>query len=221
LESAGWGTWAITDKGRQRLKLENQAPASGRAAVPDIGPECADLTEPAEAASGPLTSDLEELAEDYSKTFQRKILQNLLDRTPGEFERFASRLLTAYGFQKMTVTNEHTAPDGGIDGNGEYKVGLVSLRVAFQCKRWRGKVGRPEIDKFRGAISGQYEHGYFFTTSQFSPEARLASIKGGAVPIFLFDGDEIVRIMIDKELGITRRPVQIYEDRVDSLFEKE
>jgi len=166
-------------------------------------------------------ANLEELADGYVAAFERKVLQELLDREPVEFENFAAKLLGAYGFRKISVTKTHTAPDGGIDGNGELKVGLATMRAAFQCKRWQGSVGRPEIDKFRGAIQGQFEHGYFFTTSTFSAEAREASIKSGAVPVFLFDGHEIVQIMIEKGLGITRRPIEIYEDRVDSLFDGE
>jgi restriction system protein len=115
-----------------------------------------------------------------------------MDRTPSEFEKFAGKLLEAYGFRRVNVTNPHSAPDGGIDGHGQLKVGLATMRAAFQCKRWQGSVGRPEIDKFRGAIQGQFEHGYFFTTSTSSAEARNASIKDGAVPVFLFDGHEIV-----------------------------
>ncbi len=165
--------------------------------------------------------NLEEVAEDYAAAFERKVLQELIDREPNEFELFAAKLLAAYGFRRVKVTNEHTAPDGGIDGNGELKLGLATMRAAFQCKRWRGSVGRPEIDKFRGAIQGRFEHGYFFTTSTFSAEARQASIRDGAVPIFLFDGHEIVQIMIDKGLGVSRRPIGIYEDRLETLFQKE
>jgi restriction system protein len=161
------------------------------------------------------------LAGDYAAAFKRKILQDLLDREPSEFELFAKRLLAAYGFLRVKVTNEHTAPDGGIDGSGELKVGLATLRAAFQCKRWRGSVGRPEIDKFRGVVQGRFEHGYFFTTSTFSQEARQESIRDGVVPIFLFDGHEIVEIMIEKGLGVGHRPIEIYEERLESLFEKE
>jgi len=57
-----------------------------------------------------------------------------MDREPSEFEAFATKLLTAYGFGKVKVTNQHTAPDGGIDGNGELKVGLATMRAAFQQK---------------------------------------------------------------------------------------
>jgi restriction system protein len=222
LTSAGRGIWAITDKGRARLERELKS-------LPDI-PASDGSTEslPSEAlasldaaAGATFPVNLEELAENYAAAFERKVLQELMDREPSEFEAFASKLLTAYGFRKMKVTNVRTAPDGGIDGSGELKVGLATMRAAFQCKKWRGSVGRPEIDKFRGAIQGQFEHGYFFTTSTFSGEARQASIRDGAVPIFLFDGHEIVQTMIDKGLGIGHRPIEIYEDRLASLFEKE
>jgi restriction system protein len=220
---ADYGVWGITDQGRSRLtgKPTGQPYSRnhGLASVPaaeamSSSAQRNNMPDP----STPVTN-LEELSEDYSAAFERKVLQELLDRKPEEFEQFAVKLLAAYGFRKVKVTNERTAPDGGIDGNGELKVGLVTMRAAFQCKRWQGQVGRPEIDKFRGAIQGQYEHGYFFTTSRFSADARQASIKSGAVPIFLFDGHEIVDIMIEKGLGITRKPIEIYVDRIDSLFD--
>jgi restriction system protein len=220
--SAGRGIWAITDKGRERLRRETKSlhelPAS-QGPTESFPSEAMVSSDAAAAADFPV--NLEELAEDYAAAFERKVLQELIDREPNEFEAFASKLLTAYGFRKMKVTNQHTAPDGGIDGHGEISIGLATMRAAFQCKKWRGSVGRPEIDKFRGAIQGQFEHGYFFTTSTFSGEARQASIRDGAVPIFLFDGHEIVKLMIDKGLGIGHRPIEIYEDRIDSLFEKE
>jgi restriction system protein len=222
LTGAGRGIWAITDKGRRRLELELKPPPDTRVSsgpVESLPSEA--LISSDSGASAEFPVNLEELAEDYAAAFERKVLQELKDREPSEFEAFATKLLTAYGFRKVKVTNERTAPDGGIDGDGELKVGLVNMRAAFQCKKWRGSVGRPEIDKFRGAIQGKFEHGYFFTTSTFSSEARQASIRDGAVPIFLFDGHEIIQIMIDKGLGIGRRPIEIYEDRVDSLFDKE
>jgi len=222
LTSAGRGIWAITDKGRARLESEPKSlPDTPTSNGPTESLPSEALVSLDAAAASTFPVNLEELAENYAAAFERKVVQELMDREPSEFEAFASKLMTAYGFRKMKVTNPHTAPDGGIDGNGELKVGLATMRAAFQCKKWRGSVGRPEIDKFRGAIQGQFEHGYFFTTSTFSGEARQASIKDGAVPIFLFDGHEIVQIMIDKGLGIGHRPIEIYEDRLASLFEKE
>ena len=59
----------------------------------------------------------------------------------------------------MEVTG--AGADGGIDGHGRLRVGVATMRAAFQCKRWEGSVGRPEVDKFRGAIQGEFEQGLF------------------------------------------------------------
>lgn len=162
---ADYGVWGITEKGRARLRGKTPAPDAG----PSLGgqpqpPASPAPSQPATSATSVRLVNFEEIAEDYAAAFERKVLQELLDREPKEFEEFAVKLLTAYGFRKMKVTRTQTAPDGGIDGNGELRVGLVAMRAAFQCKRWQGVVGRPEIDKFRGAIQGRFEHGYFFTT---------------------------------------------------------
>src|SRR5690606_8272746 len=95
---------------------------------------------------------------------------------------------------------------------------IAEMDVAFQCKRWQGVVGRPEVDRFRGAIQGQFEQGIFFTTSTFSAQAKEASIRKGAVPIILMDGPSIVELMISRGLGVERRPLELYYDRFDSIF---
>lgn len=115
------------------------------------------------------------------------------------------------------VVTQH-ANDGGIDGHGLLKIGLARMAVAFQCKRWEGNVPRPEVDKFRGAIQGEFEQGIFFTTSDFTKGAMDASIKKGTVPIILLNGESIVDLMIDKEFGVQKKPLQIYEDQLDTIF---
>ena len=95
-------------------------------------------------------------------------------------------------------------------GYGRLKVGLASLNVAFQCKRWtKGNIQRPETDKFRGAAQGEYEQGLFFTTASFWEGAIQASIKRGAVPIILVDGSAIVDLMIDKGFGVQTETLSI------------
>ena len=69
------------------------------------------------------------------------------------------------------------------------------------------------MDKFRGAISGECEQGVFFTTSDFTPDARDASLKRGAVPIILINGEGIVNLMIEKGFGVERVPLYIYYER--------
>lgn len=210
ITSPAHGIWAITEKGRKRLAGKG-VPATLPAAEQETSERF---------GFGTLTpTNLEELADEYFSAFKEKVRQKLQDLTPKQFERFAGALLSAYGFTEVKVTGH--SGDGGIDGYGKLKVGLARMNVAFQCKRWQGPVGRPEVDKFRGAIQGEFEQGIFFTTSDFSTQAQEASIKKGAAPIVLLNGDAIVHLMVEKGLGIRRRPVEVYEDLIETLFEEE
>ena len=114
------------------------------------------------------------------------------------------------GYEQLQVTNR--GADRGIDGFGLFRQGVVTIRSAFQAKRWRqNAVSRPEIDKFRGAIQGDYDHGVFLTTGRFTADAEAASIKKGAISLLLLDGDAIAESMIRNGIGVVRRPVQLFD----------
>lgn len=194
MTNAQRGIWAITDKGRARL-----AASTSPAGSADRGP-----------------TNLVALHEEYVAQFKDNMLERLMALTPEQFEHFAKKLLTAYGFVNVAVTAK--SHDGGIDGHGALKVGLARMNVAFQCKRWQNSVQRPEVDKFRGAIQGEFEQGIFFTTSEFTEGAKGASLKRGAVPIVLLDGESIVDLMIEKQFGVQRQPLELYENELDRLF---
>ena len=158
-----------------------------------------------------------DLHHEYVDLFQQKILLQLKSLNPYEFEKFCMNLLEVYGFVDLSVTQK--SRDGGIDGFGKLKIGLAYMNVAFQCKRWNtGTVGRKEIDAFRGAIQGEYEQGIFFTTSAFTKEAMAYSIKQGAVPIILIDGEMIVDFMIEKQFGIEHENLPIYINALDQVL---
>lgn len=205
VSSPQYGIWKITERGYARLAAEGVTTVA--------------VTAPSAAVVQVGSPDLEEIADSYFEKFKEKVIQELLDLKPPQFERFAGALLPNYGFSNIKVTGK--SQDGGIDGSGELKVGLATMKVAFQCKRWQGPVPRPDIDKFRGAIQGEFEQGLFFTTSDFSEPAREASVKKGATTIVLLNGEEIVKLMMRTGLGIQRRPVELYEDQIESLFEEE
>lgn len=99
--------------------------------------------------------------------------------------------------------------DGGIDGIiKEDKLGLDILYI--QAKKWENTpVGRPEIQKFAGALLGQKARkGIFITTSVFTNEARkyVSDIDS---KIVLIDGEELAQYMIDYDIGVSR--VTTYE----------
>lgn len=161
---------------------------------------------------------LRQHADNYNARIKRDLLESLKGLSWEEFERFTARILNAYGFEDV----ETTPPSGdkGIDGRGKLKVGLAKMDVAFQCKRWTGSaVGRSEIDRFRGAIQGESEQGIFFTTSKFASGAKKISIKKGAVPVILIDGEGIVDLMIDRGLGVQKDEIVIYSNALDLIFE--
>jgi restriction system protein len=58
----------------------------------------------------------------------------------------------------------------------------------------------------------------FFTTSNWTKGVAEASIKKGAVPIILLNGESIVDLMIEKEFGVLKKPLQIFEDQLDTIF---
>jgi restriction system protein len=191
LDSPSRGVWRITEKGRQRL--------SGSVVSTQ------EITSPT----------FEELYREYESAFRARVLAELQDLSPRQFELFARKLLMRYGFAEVKVTQ--VGKDGGIDGNGKLRLGLAMMNVAFQCKKWQGNIGRPEVDKFRGAIQGEFEQGVFFTTSDFTAAARKASLKQGAVPIILLNGDSIVDLMIERGLGVQREPLYAYYEQFDEL----
>jgi restriction system protein len=104
----------------------------------------------------------------------------------------------------------------GIDGIiKEDKLGLEIIYI--QAKRWNETttVGRPEIQRFAGALLGKAtEKGIFITTSRFSCEAENY-IKGLDVKIILIDGDRLADLMIKYNVGVD--PVATYEiKKIDS-----
>jgi len=98
--------------------------------------------------------------------------------------------------------------DGGIDGIiKEDKLGLDIIYI--QAKRWENIVGRPEIQKFAGALQGQRaKKGIFITTSDFTKDA-LNYIKNIDSKIILIDGSRLAELMIEHNVGVS--PVATYE----------
>ncbi len=108
--------------------------------------------------------------------------------------------------------------DEGIDGIiREDKLGLDQIYV--QAKRWAPArtVGRPEIQRFVGALHGQRaSKGVFITTSSFSPEAIEFAVH--VVPrVILIDGRELAQLMLDHGVGVSVE-TRIEIKRIDSDY---
>ena len=92
--------------------------------------------------------------------------------------------------------------DEGIDGIiKEDKLGLDVIYI--QAKRWENVVGRPEIQKFVGALAGQgAKKGVFITTSRYTNEAKEYQPRN-ETKIVLIDGEKLADLMIDYNLAVS------------------
>lgn len=108
--------------------------------------------------------------------------------------------------------------DGGIDGYGTLQVNpLVSFKVLFQCKRYSKSVTPSHVCDFRGPMSGRADKGIIMTTGTFTPDARREASRDGVTPIELVDGEKLLEMFEQLELGL--KPVMAYE--VDTAFFEE
>lgn len=139
------------------------------------------------------------------------VVQQIMSCSPAFFERLVVDLLLRMGYggtRKDAGEAVGRSGDGGIDGIiKEDRLGLDVIYI--QAKRWEGTVGRPEIQKFVGALQGQRARkGIFITTSTFTADAvQYASFID--TKVVLIDGDMLARLMIDNGVGVT--PSASYE----------
>ena len=146
------------------------------------------------------------------KGWREQITDLLLNMSPYAFEKLAQRLLRECGFSDVEVTKK--SGDGGIDGTGKLRInGIFSFNVAFQCKRYKGAVGAPEIRDFRGSLSTNIEKGVLITTGSFTRAALEEASSEGKRLIDLMDGEELINKLA--EYGIGLNEVKSYEVDMD------
>jgi len=144
------------------------------------------------------------------------LLQQIKASPPSLFENIVVELLVKMGYggsRKDAGKAIGKTGDEGIDGIiKEDRLGLDIIYI--QAKRWEHSVGRPEIQRFAGALQGQRARkGIFITTSTFSQEA-YDYVDAIDSKIVLIDGELLAQSMIDSNVGVTSD--RIYEiKRID------
>ncbi len=142
------------------------------------------------------------------KTWRQQLYEILMNMNPYAFERLTQRLLRESGFTDVEVTKR--SGDGGIDGYGKLKInGIIGFNIAFQCKRYQGTVGAPEIRDFRGSLTRNIEKGLFVTTGTFSAAAKEEAANIGKQQIDLIDGETFLDMLAEYSIGL--KEVKDYE----------
>lgn len=166
-------------------------------------PESTDDTENGQA--GTPEEALESAHEKIRDSLASEILQKLKSCSPSFFERLVVEVIVKMGYggtRQDAGKAIGKSGDGGIDGIiKEDKLGLDTIYI--QAKRWENTVGRPEIQKFVGALTGQRaKKGLFISTSNFSSDA-MDYVSRVDTKIVLIDGETLAQLMIDHNVGVS------------------
>lgn len=176
--------------------------------------------EPTSAEAGETPEDtLSRAYNDLRKEVEAQLLETLAQVSPSFFEQLVVDLLVTMGYGGNRVDAGRAigrSGDGGIDGIiNEDQLGLDVIYV--QAKRWEAVVGRPEVQKFAGALQGQRARkGVFITTSSYTREA-IEYVKVIETRIILIDGPELAKLMFNHGVGVSS--VGTYDiKRIDSDY---
>jgi restriction system protein len=165
-----------------------------------------------------MSDGYEKLRDDLSS----ELLDTILSCSPDFFEKLVVELIVRMGYGgSMEDAGKAIGGSGdeGVDGIiKEDKLGLDTVYI--QAKRWQNSVGRPELQKFAGALQGKRARkGIFITTSNFSKGAEeyVTNIES---KIVLIDGQKLTDLMIDNNVGVSTEAA--YEiKKIDSDYFEE
>ena len=187
------GVWALTKEGLEASKLES----IDKRAIIKAAIAATNQDEKRTKNDNPL--EIEE-----RRPWKESLSEILHAMNPYAFEVLAQRLLRECGFVDVHVTKK--SGDGGIDGTGKLLInGIFTFSVAFQCKRYKGPVGVPEVCSFRGSLSNNIEKGVLITTGSFTKAARADASAPGKKQIDLMDGNDFMDKLAEYGIGLNPR----------------
>lgn len=230
LERPRRGVYRITERGREVLAANTERIDLS---VLSQFPELAELRKARGATRGSRvveptaitdTATPEERIVAAYNELREALIAEVRDRiasmTPAAFEDLVLDVLQSMGYGDES---EHArlrvggAGDAGIDGViREDRLGLDVVYV--QAKRWRGNVGRPELQSFVGALTGVgASKGIIFSASGFTPEATSYGETTRSPRVILVDGERLAELMIDHNVGVSDRDSYAVK-RIDSDY---
>lgn len=163
---------------------------------------------------------IESAVSEIESALAADIVQRVRSLSPKFLEVVVLELLHAMGYGALDTSIEHVGGPGdeGVDGV-IHQDALGLQRIYVQAKRYKAEnsIGRPDIQKFVGALAGQGANGgVFITTSSFSADAKDYASKNLNARVVLIDGAEFGLLMVRHGIGVQKRKtfsiVEIDED---------
>ncbi len=168
------------------------------------------------------TSSPQDLIDEGFTRIEQSVKSDLLSKLKGLdpyfFEKVVLRLLKKMGYGEFFETSK--SGDGGVDGViNEDKLGLDKIYI--QAKRFtEGKVREKDIRNFIGAMSGDTNKGVFVTTSEFDKPA-LEKAKNAHHKIILIDGNKLVNLMHEFNVGIQVKTIYEIKEIDEDFFDEQ
>jgi restriction system protein len=228
LESPRRGVFRLSDRGREVLR---EKPQKITVKYLERFPEFVEFRSPQSKpeeisiASG-ITEDKQTPEEMLDAAYQRlrrdtavDLLSRVKKSSAAFFEHLVVDLLLKMGYGGSLKEAGNAIGRSGDEGiDGIIKEDRLGLDVIYlQAKKWEGTVGRPEVQKFVGALHGKRARkGVFITTGVFSSEA-IDYIGNIDPKVVLIDGRHLAEFMIDFGLGVTEASVYQIK-RIDSDY---
>jgi restriction system protein len=213
IDSSKRGIWSLTEKGMTADIITFDVLGTFRSVQKFFKEE-----KKIESKAEPFIDETDE-DEIQPQNHRTKLLTLIKTLPPAGFERLSQRLLREAGFQQVHVTGK--SGDGGIDGVGILQVNpFVSFNILFQCKRYQGAVTPSQIRDFRGAMMGRADKGIIITTGTFTLEAKKEARRDGVPPIELVDGEALIQMFQQLELGLIPRTTYDVDDKFFEDFNK-
>ncbi|GAA5568426.1 hypothetical protein Aksp02_02005 [Akkermansia sp. NBRC 115031] len=156
------------------------------------------------------STGLERHIDSFNDKQRKTLMERMMQLNPQDFEELITTLLSKMGFSEVSRTPY--GGDGGVDVRGIMTVhDAIHIKLAVQAKRWKANVQSPVVQQLRGSL-GTDERGLIVTTSNFSKGARDEATRSSShTPIDLIDGDQLVSLLVEYNLGVRKNRYQLLE----------
>jgi restriction system protein len=146
----------------------------------------------------------------FNEKEREALRKRLSSMSPYLFEHLIGRLLEAMGYEDVIVTK--ASGDQGVDVIAKAQFGITTVTEVVQVKRHQGSINRPTLDQLRGVLPLHHAiRGTLITLGKFAGGCIEAAVFPGAAPITLIDGEKLLDLLIEHQIGIRHRPITLYE----------
>lgn len=164
--------------------------------------------------------EIHRLVNENNSEAKRRLAERLAKMNPYQFEHLIKRMLEAMDYENVVVTSP--AKDKGVDVVGEIELGITRVREVIQVKRQQSNVGQPIVSQLRGSLPlFGADMGSIITTGGFTKQAKEIAIVPSGTPITLIDGEKLLDLLIENNIGIRKSQVEKWEFNEEQLREFE